>query len=249
MLFDYKKIKSLNGTETTVYHYFLDNTDEHLDDILKMSIRDVARETYTSSTTVLRFCKKMGCSGFDDFKEQLKQYVHDKYELNQMDEIQYVVKSLDFIHNPDFQEKVQKFASLAAERKQMIFIGTGNSGSLAGYGARYFSNCNCFATSIDDPFYPVPADASQILLIMISETGETQEMNQKLLDYKSVGAKTVLITNHPESRMAHNSDLVFSYSTPENYLIQTYNITTAVPVVFILEILAREVAKTANAIY
>lgn len=243
MLFEYKKIASLNDTERTVYRYFMNHIDDQMDSILQMSVRDIAAEAYTSPAAILRFCKKMGCNGLDDFKEQLKQYIRDKYALDQMDDMEYIMKSLDFIHDPSFQEKKQVFASLAMSHDQIIFMGEGNSAALARYGARYFSNYNCFAVYIDDPFYPVPEDASKVLLVILSETGETKEMYKKVTDYKNAGADIVLITNHTESVIASNSDLVISYSVPEHYLIQTYNITTAVPVVYMLETLAGELAK------
>ena len=33
-------------------------------------------------------------------------------------------------------------------------VGIGNSGSIASYGARYFSNLGKFALCVSDPFYP-----------------------------------------------------------------------------------------------
>ncbi len=37
-----------------------------------MSIRELADTTKTSSTTVLRFCRKFDCEGFSEFKIKLK---------------------------------------------------------------------------------------------------------------------------------------------------------------------------------
>lgn len=75
MLFDGKKIKSLNETEKSVYHFILNNMDEQ---IQNMSVREIAAEAGTSTAAVLRFCQKMGCDGLDDFKGQLKAYTREK---------------------------------------------------------------------------------------------------------------------------------------------------------------------------
>ena len=47
--------------------------------INKSSTRSIAEATYTSPTTIIRFCKKMGFSGFDEFKNE---YIKELDYLN-----------------------------------------------------------------------------------------------------------------------------------------------------------------------
>lgn len=68
MIFTYQQIAQLNDTETSIYQYIIN----HMESVLKMSVRDLANETYVSTATIVRFCQKMGCDGFVDFKAQLK---------------------------------------------------------------------------------------------------------------------------------------------------------------------------------
>lgn len=61
-------IKSLSQPELTILKY----TYEHTKAVLDMSIQQLAAEVSYSSATILRFCKKMGYSGFAEFKYALR---------------------------------------------------------------------------------------------------------------------------------------------------------------------------------
>ncbi|EIS31404.1 MurR/RpiR family transcriptional regulator, partial [Yersinia pestis] len=54
-MFTYKEISTLNELELIVYNYIIKNTDK----VMYMTIRELADASGVSTTTVLRFCKKM----------------------------------------------------------------------------------------------------------------------------------------------------------------------------------------------
>ena len=70
-MFTYEEIMSLNELEMNVYQYVLRNKEK----AGYMKIRELAKEAHVSTTTVLRFCKKMGCDGYSEFKVQFKLYL------------------------------------------------------------------------------------------------------------------------------------------------------------------------------
>ena len=63
-LFTAQQIQSLNELELLVYRYI----NEHPNTVPFMRIRELAAEAHVSTTTVLHFCKKMGCDGYAQFK-------------------------------------------------------------------------------------------------------------------------------------------------------------------------------------
>ena len=69
-MFDYEQMKELNELEMTMYNYII----THADKVTSMTIRQLAKELNVSSTTVLRFCSKLGCEGYSEFKYQFKEY-------------------------------------------------------------------------------------------------------------------------------------------------------------------------------
>lgn len=54
----------LSSTENEVALYI----QNHRHTVCKMSIHELAKETYSSTSTILRLCKKLGFEGFSDFK-------------------------------------------------------------------------------------------------------------------------------------------------------------------------------------
>ena len=60
--------EEMSDTEKGIADYLLNKGR----DIEKYSVRALAIGAFTSPATVVRFCKKLGFSGFDDFKEIAK---------------------------------------------------------------------------------------------------------------------------------------------------------------------------------
>lgn len=59
-----KNLKHITHQEEAVVQYILD----HPSDLLRMSINDLAILSYSSTSTIVRLCKKLGYKGFTEFK-------------------------------------------------------------------------------------------------------------------------------------------------------------------------------------
>ena len=59
-----KNLKNITHQEEAVVQYILD----HPSDLLRMSINDLAILSYSSTSTIVRLCKKLGYKGFTEFK-------------------------------------------------------------------------------------------------------------------------------------------------------------------------------------
>lgn len=58
----------------------------HAEKVIHMSIRELCNETYSSTSTVIRLCKKLGLSGFKEFKIKLSRDLEIEYkEITQVD--------------------------------------------------------------------------------------------------------------------------------------------------------------------
>lgn len=68
-MFDLEKVQTLNELEMLVYHYVL----EHLHQIPQQTIRQLATSCHVSTSTILRFCNKMGYAGFSELKYAVKE--------------------------------------------------------------------------------------------------------------------------------------------------------------------------------
>lgn len=236
-LFQHEQISSLNESELTVYNY----VSSHLDQVIEMNIRELAAAAGVSTSSVMRFCNKTGCTGYTEFKYWLRQTLEQQPEATV-----YMHSSVPAIHylqqmsnDPDFDRKLDQAASLCLQAQQVLFIGIGTSGILGQYGARFFSGVGISAFSVTDPFYPSPVQSmSNTVLVALSVSGETAQMINLLDGYKKNQVTIISLTNTSQSTIARMSDLNFPYYMPLVYAFSKLggvNLTTQLPVIYLLE--------------
>lgn len=237
-MFTYEQIHSLNDLEFEVYNYVIKN----LDQILDMKIRQLAQEIHVSTTTILRFCKKMGCDGYSEFKVKLKM-IHLLPEKDLSRNMEPVLDFMTKINTEEKRQKINEIVQLLGQAKRVIFLGCGSSGILAKYGARYLTNIGKLAQSIDDPYYPVTDESyKETVIITLSVSGETNEIIFRLNHYKQLDATIVSITNIENCTIAKMADYVFTYCVPKEE-IDIFDVTTQVPVIYLIETIGKQLYK------
>lgn len=237
-MFEYKQIQSLNELESEVYRYVA----THLDRVAHMRIRELADAAHVSTTTILRFCDKMGCEGFSEFKLKLKMYIKEQAETGSVEDLAVIRKFLDYAEQDEFEEMLNRAVILITGAKRVTFFGCSTSNAVAKYGARFLTGVGKFSDSFDDPFYPSSIESLEdSVFIILSISGETQYSIEQTRNFKSKGAKIIAITNSANSTIARMADVVLAYYMPIQYIKKDINITTHVPVVLTIEMLARRV--------
>ncbi|MGD6967425.1 MurR/RpiR family transcriptional regulator [Rossellomorea vietnamensis] len=238
-MFSHDVIASFNELETSLYNYVI----THMEKVVHMRIRELADETHVSTTTILRFCRKINCDGFSEFKVKLKMHLNENRQTTIKSAPHSVLEFFERTLKGDIEEKIKQAACTISESENVIFIGIGSSGILAEYGARYFSSLGKFSMYIKDPFFPIHSKFMfNSVTIALSVSGETYTTTTHLNQLKQEGSKIISITNTKLSTIAKISDINIPYYVTEE-LYEEANITTQVPVVYILESLAREVYK------
>ena len=242
-LFTTEHLKSLNDFELEIYHYVQKNAAK----IDKMKIRELATELYCSTTTILRFCRKLDCNGYSEFKLRLKMMASgESVDFNAQDHECAVLQYFQNM-NPKLDIEIKEAASLVYQANRIILMGMGTSGIMAKFGARYLSNMGKLVHYVDDPFYPVPDEFyKDFMIIIISTSGETREMIDKIHKFKTLNATTIAITNSATSTMAKLSDFALSYYVPiekRSDNISIHDVTTQVPVIYLIEKLGKAVSE------
>lgn len=236
-MFNYSVLQTYNDLEMLVYSYVL----EHKKEVKYMTIRELAEAVHVSTSTVLRFCKKTGCDGYSEFKIKFKQYLEEDRRKNQIkdssiDELMYFFHT---VTSTEYEEKINTIVRLIQSSRNIVFIGIGTSGILGKYGARYFSNIGKYSQHIEDPYYPIHEDLDSTAVIALSESGETQQVLQLAERFKRHNAKILSITNGTACTLARISDYQLSYFVGHHMIHEEYNITSQVPVVYLLETIGR----------
>jgi len=239
-MFSYQEISHLNELELLVYHYVL----KHRQQVIYMTIRELAEEVGVSTTTILRFCKKMGYAGYSEFRVRYKLFLQQAQATVPEFGISEIVHYFRSIDNDEFDQRLNAAAAIIADNERIIFVGAGTSGTLGKYGARFFSNVGKFSTHIDDPYYPVNSDMyRQAVAIILSVSGETQEILRIASQFNLHHCKIISITNGENSSLARLADLNIPYHMPYVLLPGNHNITTQIPVLYILETVGKKLAR------
>jgi DNA-binding MurR/RpiR family transcriptional regulator len=232
-------ITSFNDLENSLYNYIC----QHSDKVAYMRIRELADETHVSTATILRFCRKLNCEGFSEFKVKLKMHIKENKKTIIKSSQHAAVEFFERTLKGDIEEKITEAASLVSKVDNVIFIGIGSSGILAEYGARYFSSLGKFSMYIKDPHFPIHSKFRyNSVTIALSVSGENHFTVTHLNQLKQEGSKIISITNNKLSTIAKISDINIPYYVTEEFFGEA-NITTQVPVVYILESMAREIYK------
>ncbi|MGL4819874.1 MAG: MurR/RpiR family transcriptional regulator [Bacilli bacterium] len=230
-MFSYEIIQSLNELELSLYSYIMKNSKK----IAYMRIRELADEAHVSTTTILRFCKKVKCEGFSEFKVKFKRYIESESIEKVNDDTSEILNFFKKVENSDLEPKIEELCKQAASARNIIFIGIGSSGILCKYAARYFSSIGKFAVHIDDPFYPRNMNIfDNCLIIAMSVCGETPTTIDIISKMKREGSYIASITNSENSTIAKMSDLNLSYYVQQVKVAES-DITTQLPVLYIIE--------------
>lgn len=208
-----------------------------------MTIKELAATAHVSTATILRFCKKCGAEGYSEFKIKYKEYLEGKQDVLKDDKEAELQSFITIIRSADFQESLNRAQKYLVDSKCILFIGIGTSGILGKYGARYFSNVGYFSLFIDDPWLPILQNPSEgTVMIALSESGMTKQTVYIASHLQQRGCPLISITNNEHSVLAKMADCNISYHVTEK-MVNERNVTTQVPVLYIIETLAKKLYK------
>ena len=235
-MFAYETIQLFNDLELVIYNYIMKNSSQ----VQYMTIRELADAVHVSTSSIMRFCKKAGCDGYAEFRVKFKLYLESRKEIQPQNDLSELLHYFQGVHTSAFEEQISRAVDMVRGAQQVILIGVGSSGTLARYGARYFSNVGKFSQYIDDPYYPISRDTYiDTVVIALSESGETRQTIEMTESFKRHQCKILSITNKDSSTLSKISDMNLSYFVTERFVEGRYNVTSQVPVLFLMETIAR----------
>lgn len=237
-MFSYDELQKYNETDIRIYKYMVSN----LEKIQYMTIWELAEELQLSTSTILRFCNKNDFVGYAEFKEALKKEILLQKSTPPSEDLQELSDFFERTNSNAFEEKLSAAVQMLRNSDMIIFIGMGSSGTLAKYGARYFSNLGHFAVGLEDALYPIEFfQWKNTAVLAISESGETSRLMEAIHQFKQKNCKILSITNSSLSTLAKLSDWNFSYHLKPQRINGGYNGTTQVPALFVMEALAKRI--------
>lgn len=122
-MFSSSEIKKFNNVEMLIYNYILQNSKQ----IPYMTIRELADSVHVSTSTIMRFCKKLNCDGYSEFKVQFKMYMEKNKEIKPVDDISEIMNYFNSANTSEYKKNLDEIATVIREGNHIIFGGVGTS--------------------------------------------------------------------------------------------------------------------------
>src|SRR5579884_3745491 len=211
---------SLRAAEQRVADFIL----AHPDELIYLTVTELAERTSTSESTVVRLCQKIGYKGYQEFKivlaRDLVEPATEIYAAIEPDDDLAMVKSKVFQANAqalrdtievlDDAQLRRAVDAIAAARRFEIY-GVGGSGPLAADAYHKFLKLGLSTIALSDG--DLMAMSSSLLgendvALGISHTGASRDVTDALGRAKKHGATTICITHRSSSPVTKVSDVV-----------------------------------------
>lgn len=215
----------------------------NLDKVAYMRVRELADAIHVAPATVLRFTKKAGFDSFPELRLAIKQELKKRKKLLEQG---YSDRSLlpENVFTDDFEEKINQIVEKIAQASLILCVGMGTSGIMAEYAAKQLTTIGyrCFASTA--PYLPGLSQREEQhpkdVTLIFSVSGETIEIVQSAKLLKKSHNFVVSITNQSANPLAKVTDMNLSYDTSYNRIHYNMDISSQLPVMFIIETLIKK---------
>lgn len=215
----HEKYYLLTQSEKKVADYILIAGPE----IVFQTMGDIKKHTKVGDATIIRFCQKLGFSGFSDLKIEIakedfnnegKSVKQDAY-LARVDKLYDVLNKT--AHNLNKTE-VKKVVAELVKAKNIYIFGVGGSGHSSCELESMFLRVGIKAHSITDPHYQAQVASvldEQDLVIVFSLSGKTLDILETIKIARANQVKIVAITTYLNSPVATAADFVLQTAVDE----------------------------------
>jgi RpiR family carbohydrate utilization transcriptional regulator len=210
---------SLRAAEQRVADFILKNAEE----LIYLTVTELAERTQTSESTVVRLCQKIGYKGYQEFKIVLARDLVEPtdaiYERIEESDALAAIKTKVFAANAQaLQDTLEVLDDLELQRaidavsaaKRVEIYGVGGSGSIAVDAYHKFLKLGIASIAISDSDLMGMSAAllrPGTVALGISHTGMSRDVCEALDHAKTGGATTICITHRATSPITKVADI------------------------------------------
>ncbi len=196
-------IPSLRKSEVKVAEYVLRSPQQ----VMHMRIVDLAQEAQVSEPTIVRFCRGIGCNGFQEFKVRIAQEMAITNNIGQFaiiedDSIEDICDkiadtTIQRLHQVKTQLKsvqVGAAANAISNARRVEFYGFGASGAVAIDAQHKFFRLQVATAAYSDPHMQAMSAVTlseQDVVVAISQSGRTKDLLHSVQLAQQHGAMVV----------------------------------------------------------
>ena len=241
-------------SEKVICRYILNHGDE----VLSMSVKELAQKTYTSPATIVRLCKKIGLEGYNDFKIKYSaELQYDIHHSNRIDvnfpfdkddshqAISHKLATLsqeviaDTIKLIDF-EQLDQIVDILYQHQMIDIYGSGNS-LLAAMSfqhkmMRIQRDVNLKVLHGEQIFMSYNSNHKRIAMV-ISYSGETNEIIQIAQILKEKQTPIIVLTSIGDNRLSHYADYILNIGSREKIFTKIAPFSSQISIEYILNLI------------
>ncbi|MGG4392736.1 MurR/RpiR family transcriptional regulator [Paenibacillus thiaminolyticus] len=248
---------SLTKTEKKIADYVLRSPDE----VLYATVTDLAEKSDAGETLVLRFCRNLGFTSYQEFKLSLAKDLvtplkHQESEIDEEDDLAAVaqkmtlenVASLEHTLSLLNMKDLQKAVEAIVRSNRIFFFGVGSSAMTAMDAHYRFMRLGFAGEAVTDP-HVMAMNAvlmsDQDVVFGISTSGSTKDLVDAVRLAKENNVFFICLTSHAKSPITKYADSILLIQAKETPL-QGEAFSSKIPQIHVLDILSTAVALQAK---
>lgn len=207
------------GTLSPLEMELLRYINGHKESIVSMSVHELAKNAFVSSTTIIRLCKKLHLEGYSHLKYFLRNLIADRQpSLNiyasrplkdlLMEELSDIQKTAAGIH----LDMVEEIAALMHSKTQIHFFAKGLTSIVFDYASRHLLSLSRHVTLYQDTHIAyIQAEnlTANDIVFLASLSGETEQVVRVAQIARARNAKIITFSVNPSSRLSQIGDYHF----------------------------------------
>ena len=257
MLIEDKLIRQ--DTFTTTEKRIADYLQANFEAAVYMTIEELAKATYTSHSAIIRLCKKLGFTGFKEFRLELGREVHQllaqfdqtidaNFPFSEQDDGATIAKkmaelSIQAVKKAQLQIENQPLDTIAeklTQAKRIFVFAKGDSQITARKFQNKLVKLNKFlilAEEYSDSSWNAANLTKEDCAVFISYSGRIHHY-EKIMSYlKHVGTPTLLLTGNEHSEMAKKASMCLVISQGELDFVKVATFSSQIAFDYVLNTL------------
>lgn len=249
-----KNLTNISHSEKLIANYILNQKNN----IKNMSTRDIAKATFTSSSTVVRFAQRLNYSGFNELKEDYineLQYISSHFQeidpnfpfteredfMTIAGKINTLFKetiddSLKLIHH----DSLQKATYILKNSNRIFLFSIGTSALLGEIFKQKMTRIKKEVVTehlVGEYGFHCNLIKNNDCAIFISYTGESPNVTQYAKKLKEMNIPTIAITSLGDNSLNQYTDIIIHLSTREKQYSKISTFTSEYSTQYILDVL------------
>ncbi len=241
-------LRTLSGTEYHILEYVVKNQNK----VLGMTVQELSDTMYVSTASIMRFCKKLGFSGFSEFKFHLKSEMNTKTiatsKMTVEDMKTSILSDLEKTNSFIDAQTLESVVQLLSSDKNIHFFSKGITTCVFSYFQKYLLTLGRHSTLYDDThiaYLSVEHMCENDVFFVASLSGLTAQVIKSAQIAKANGATIVAFSkmdNNPLSAIAHYS----FYSPSENIVYGSIDTQSRTSMFLIVDLIIKKYIASLN---